>query len=107
MAPWRFPKYYPDEWLRHVNESHTFYTVEIRHTDGMFLCVLDLDAAAYHHKSRDMAILHLENEQESMDTLKNFEFQPLTLANANDELQANDVRIRSLFNDSVCTVCFD
>ena len=28
-APWRWPKYYPDEWIQFINESHTHYTMEL------------------------------------------------------------------------------
>jgi hypothetical protein len=64
VAPWRWPKLYPDEWLRHINEKHTHYTVEMRHEDGVFVNQGDLHPKVYHHGSRDLAALHIELEQD-------------------------------------------
>jgi hypothetical protein len=55
---------YPDEWLRHINEKHTHYTVEMRHEDGVFVNQGDLHPKVYHHGSRDLAALHIEMEQD-------------------------------------------
>ena len=54
VAPWKWPKYYPAEWLQAVNESHTYYTVEVRHSDGVFHTQLDLLPRVYHHPTRDL-----------------------------------------------------
>jgi hypothetical protein len=64
VAPWRWPKLYPDEWLRHVNEKHTHYTVEMRHEDGVFVNQGDLHPKVYHHGSRDLAAMHIELEKD-------------------------------------------
>jgi len=82
VAPWRFPKYYPDEWLQFVNEKHTHYTVELRHEDGVFMTQSELLPAAVHHASRDLAVLHLENESTVNDLLKNLGFEAADLRDA-------------------------
>ena len=70
VAPWRFPKYYPDEWLQFVNEKHTHYTVELRHDDGVFMTQSELLPAAIHHVNRDMATLHFDNESVVTDLME-------------------------------------
>ena len=62
VAPWRFPKYYPDEWLRYVNQNHTQYTLEIRDDHGVMLGTASILGNTLHHCTRDLAVLHLEDE---------------------------------------------
>ena len=81
VAPWRFPKYYPDEWLQFVNEKHTHYTVELRHDDGVFMTQSELLPAAIHHVNRDMAVLHFENESVVTDLM---EAVGITIADLHD-----------------------
>lgn len=64
VAPWKWPKLYPDDWLRHVNEKHTHYTVEMRYEDGIMINQGDLLPKVYHHPTRDLAALHIEFEDE-------------------------------------------
>ena len=79
VAPWKWPKYYPAEWLQAVNESHTYYTVEVRHSDGVFHTQLDLLPRVYHHPTRDLAVLHFEDEQSSSENLSALNFNGLSL----------------------------
>jgi hypothetical protein len=69
VAPWRWPKHYPDEWLQQVNETHTIYTMEMRHADGLFLSQSILDSDVYHHPTRDFSVLHIEDEDSVFETL--------------------------------------
>lgn len=62
VAPWRFPKYYPDEWLRYVNQNHTQYTLEVRDDHGVMLGTASILGNTLHHCTRDLAVLHLEDE---------------------------------------------
>ena len=62
VAPWMWPKYYPDEWLQYVNQSHTHYTVELRNEEGVFVTQSECHPVSYHHRTRDLAVLHLEDE---------------------------------------------
>ena len=70
VAPWRWPKHYPDEWLQQVNERHTLYTVEMRHADGLFMSQSELDSDVYHHPTRDFSVLHLQDEDSVFETLR-------------------------------------
>ena len=79
VAPWKWPNYYPAEWLQAVNESHTYYTVELRQNDGVFQTQLDLLPRAYHHPNRDLAVLHFEDEKSSLDFLSALSVDALTL----------------------------
>lgn len=69
VAPWKWPKYYPDDWLQFVNEKHTTYTAESRHDDGIFATQCELRPVSYHHGTRDLAVLHLDNEDEVLELL--------------------------------------
>ena len=79
VAPWKWPNYYPAEWLRAVNETHTYYTVELRDGDGVFNVQLDLLPRVYHHPNRDLAVLHIEDEESSIETLSALQFDGLLL----------------------------
>ena len=78
ISPWRWPKYYPMDWLQHVNEKHTYYTLEVRHDDGSFATQLELQPTSFHHKNRDVAALHLENEKDGVKLLENLGYDPLS-----------------------------
>ena len=67
VAPWKWPKLYPDEWLRHVNEKHTHYTIEMRYDHGVFINQGDLHPKVYHHSSRDLAAMHIEMEDDIVE----------------------------------------
>lgn len=69
VAPWRWPKYYPEEWLQQVCEKHALYTAELRHADGTFATQSELKPISYHHATRDLAALHFENEDEVLELL--------------------------------------
>jgi len=58
---------FPDEYLRHVNEKHTHYTIEMRHPDGIMLCQGDMHPRVYHHGSRDMASLYIGPETDIVE----------------------------------------
>ena len=92
VAPWRWPKYYPEEWLRSVNEKHTYYTVEIRHPDGMFLTTIELAPVSYHHAKRDVAILKFENEDDAINILAECNYFPYEL-NTKHTLSSNTVSL--------------
>lgn len=69
VAPWKWPKYYPEEWLQQVNEKHTHYTIEMRHDQGEFCSQTELIPQAFHHNSRDFTVMHIENESKVMEEL--------------------------------------
>jgi hypothetical protein len=75
IAPWRYPKLYPDKkWMHSLNETHTYYTIETRHDDGVYKTQNELVPISYHHSSRDLAVLHLEDEKEAIEVIETFGF---------------------------------
>jgi hypothetical protein len=65
VAPWRWPKYYPQDWLKAVNDSHTLYTVEVRdERNGIFTTQHELGCEVYHHPTKDLAVLHFADEKD-------------------------------------------
>lgn len=74
VAPWLWPKYYPDEWLRYVDQRHTHYTVELRNEEGVFVTQSECHPVSYHHRSRDLAVLHLEDEAGTLKMLQELDF---------------------------------
>jgi hypothetical protein len=70
VSPWLWPKYYPEEWLQFVNEQHTYYTLEVRDQDGTFISQVECNPVTYHHPNKDLAILHLADEAENLDLLR-------------------------------------
>jgi hypothetical protein len=62
VAPWRWPKLYTEDYLQHVNEKHTHYTIEMRHENGVFAHQADLITKVYHHPVRDLAVMHIALE---------------------------------------------
>ena len=75
LAPWRFPKLYPDEWLRDINEKHTHYTIEMRYEDGVFINSGDLYPMVFHHPTRDMAVIHIDQEKMTTDLYKDLQLE--------------------------------
>lgn len=73
IAPWRFRNHYPEEWLQMINEKNTYYTIEARQPDGNFMSQSELLPSSFHHRSRDLAVLHLDrNHDELFDKLELF-----------------------------------
>jgi hypothetical protein len=72
VAPWRFPKYYKDEWLSYVNQNHTNYSLEIRDEDGKITAETSLLSDSFHHSSRDLAVLHLDDEDYATRMIEKF-----------------------------------
>ena len=62
-APWRWPKLFGESWLQFVNEKHCHYTTELRFSDGNLVTQMDLSRHLYLHPTRDLAVLHLEEEK--------------------------------------------
>ena len=55
--------------MQFVNEQHTHYTLEVRDQDGTFISQIECNPVTYHHQNKDLAILHLSDEVESLDLL--------------------------------------
>lgn len=63
-APWKWPKYYPDEWLQALNETHTAYSLELRQDNGIFAYQQLLQPMVFHHPSKDMCAVHFDPDDE-------------------------------------------
>lgn len=81
IAPWRFPKYYPDEWLQYVNEKHTSYTIEVWHEDGKSMTKSELIPSSFHHTTRDLAVLHFKEEATALKLFDECAIEIQDLAN--------------------------
>lgn len=90
IAPWRYPKYYSQEFIKYVNETHTYYTIELRNEDGTFITQTELIPRSFHHSERDVAILHMDDESNAMKTLESLELQTLELLDNSVNLRAGD-----------------
>lgn len=98
VAPWLFPKYYPESFMPMINENHTHYTLELRSTTGEVFTSIDLLPRVVHHPDRDIAVLHIEQEIESMEFLKQLNF---ILLDTEEYLPADDeVRQREKVRES-------
>lgn len=87
VAPWKWRKYYSDPWLEFVDEKHTFYTIEVRHDNGVFETQAELIPISFHHPTRDVAVLHLMDEASNVEMMKDVGLQVLDLAPPADELE--------------------
>jgi hypothetical protein len=70
-APFRWPKLYPDEWLQSVSEKNIICTMEPRHADGLFVAQRHLLPHVYLHPTRDLAVLHFEDEEKTLSMFRN------------------------------------
>jgi hypothetical protein len=86
IAPWKYPKKHPEEWLQYINERHTYYTIETRNPDGSFMTQSEMLPCSYHHNSRDLAVLHLETDHDEL--FETFSLEPHKLSGR--ELMAGD-----------------
>mmetsp|Transcript_28560 Transcript_28560/g.37391 ORF Transcript_28560/g.37391 Transcript_28560/m.37391 type:complete len:288 (+) Transcript_28560:301-1164(+) len=67
VAPWKWPNYYPEEWLQFVNESHVKYTMDFHKPEiGTTRIVFDNVEL---HPTRDLAILSVDGNDELTSTL--------------------------------------
>lgn len=63
--PWRWPQYYPHDWIQFIHDEHTQYSLDIRADDGRVVKSYQLDRSTISpHPSRDVASLSLEAEAE-------------------------------------------
>lgn len=90
IAPWKYPKYYTQDFIKYINETHTHYTIELRNDDGTFITQTELIPRSFHHHDKDLAILHIDDESSAMKTLKRLELQPLELLDNNIDLKTGD-----------------
>jgi hypothetical protein len=77
VHPFAFPNYYPPDqhaWLRFVNERHVITKFEVRERDGgQILFSTDLHDKVYRHETRDICVLHPEDQAGFAQALAEFE----------------------------------
>lgn len=69
VAPWKWKNLYKDEFLQFINQKNTLFTAELRHADGSMLTQVECFNRAYHHPERDIAVLHIQEEEVAVKTL--------------------------------------
>lgn len=93
VAPWKYPKYYPQEWLPYVNEDHIYCTIELRYPDGVFITQHDLNCISYHHPTRDLVVMHLQDEDSQVKHILDIGYELLGLAEDSDLSKYGNVRV--------------
>ena len=96
VAPWMWPKCYPDDWLQHLNHNQTHSTVELRDAQGVFITQSECLPVSYHHPTRDLAILHFDEEASHSEILFGLDFEVPELllpplADTEVDIRASDV----------------
>lgn len=67
VAPWRWPQYYPQDWVRQVTNDHTRYTLELRELPHWnVIAQFELDSALFLHDTRDVAALRFQDQAEAL-----------------------------------------
>jgi len=77
VHPFAFPNYYPlDEhaWLKFVTDRHVLTKFEIREREGgEVIFSMDLHEKVFRHESRDICVLHPENQKEFLKALRDLD----------------------------------
>lgn len=63
--------------MEYINESHTYYTIELRSSTGEIFTQYELKPLIFHHPDRDIAVLHLQEEDKALPFLQRLNFQLL------------------------------
>ena len=74
LSPFLWRDYYPQEWLAQVRQDHCTYSLEVfdETNPETALAKFALNSQPYHHpEGRDIALIHLRDEQESLKILQN------------------------------------
>lgn len=108
LAPWRFPKYYPDKFLEYVNESHIHYTLEVRNSQGESVSSIDILPNSFHHLHRDIGIVHFDkDESKALSVFKTLMFQKVDIENykvgVDEELEFHGHEVSSAPDMGECT----
>lgn len=73
LAPYLWQDYYPHDWLKHVRAEHCTYSLEVydpaKPKEALAKFALNKDI--FHHpEGRDIALIHFQEEQSSLNLLK-------------------------------------
>eukprot|EP00977_Amphora_coffeiformis_P021573 scaffold9512_cov181-Amphora_coffeaeformis.AAC.3 len=75
ISPFLWKEYYPQDWLSVVRQEHCSYALEVydspAHAEQEPLLKLALHPTPYHHpEGRDIALIHLKDEESALPLLK-------------------------------------
>jgi hypothetical protein len=105
-VPWKWPKLYKEEWLQFINEKNVLYTLEPRWRDGVFATQADIIQQVYLHPNRDLAVLHLQDEDEFVklieDTLKDEYAIDLMLSDSDQISAEEERRVSNVYYRNYC-----
>ena len=76
LSPWLWPKYYNHEWLKEVKQEHCIYSLEVYDDEENSLAKVALSPYVIHHPNElDLGMIHLKNEQETLNLLEKLDVQ--------------------------------
>lgn len=103
LAPWKWKNYYPHPWLDIVNQEHVRYSIDVfdNNTDGSAsdsstktepLATFALNPYPIHHPSEDidLAIIHLKQEETTLNHLKSLGVEVLHLRHLDTLFEQGD-----------------
>lgn len=90
LAPWLWPKYYTQEWLKDVKQEHCTYTLEV-YDDTTSVAKVALSPFVIHHPNNlDIGIIHLKDEETTLGILKNLNVEIFDMRDEQTNLEANE-----------------
>mmetsp|Transcript_105421 Transcript_105421/g.157820 ORF Transcript_105421/g.157820 Transcript_105421/m.157820 type:complete len:456 (-) Transcript_105421:276-1643(-) len=93
LAPFLWKDYYPQNWLNKVKQEHCVYSLEVIDAEnpGVALGKVALNPYPIHHpEGRDVALIHLKQEEENLKILKNLGVDVLYLRDLDDIYEKHD-----------------
>jgi hypothetical protein len=106
VAPWKFPKYYPEPFMKMINEDHVHFTAEIRMANGEMLSACDLSPVSFHHDSKDIAVLHLLDETAALNGFQQLGFKMLDIEDykaSEDEVTRLSIK-KNMSSSTTCSI---
>jgi hypothetical protein len=94
LAPYLWKDYYPQDWLSVVRQEHCKYSLGVYDTDQQTeaLVTIDVNSQPFHHpEGRDIALLHFRDEEQALDTLREFGVETLFLRGHDKQYQKGEV----------------
>lgn len=98
LSPWRWKDYYPQPWLKLVNQDHVRYSIDVYDSsEGLqknakkSLCTFGLNPYPIHHPNdMDLALIHLKSEGEALKHMQALGVEMLHLTDNNTLFERND-----------------
>ena len=89
LAPWKWKKYYPLDWLQVVTQEHCVYSLEVYDPEtAESLAKFALNPYAIHHpQEMDLAIIHFKQEDATLRHLRNLGVEIMYLRDKEKEFE--------------------